>query len=282
MKRVLITGVTGTMGQELSRLLLKHGYHVTGISRDEQKQQQLPVHENLDLRIADVRDGASVARVAQRIDLVFHLAALKCVDVLEYHPYEAFQTNVIGTQNVIDIAEAQGANLVFTSTDKACYPVNNYGMTKALAERMVVNAGYTVARYGNVLGSRGSFLPSLILSLKTNSRIRITHHEMTRFWMSAPQVSSFLLECASGKPGGVKIPNGIRASSIIAFAGAVAKFCGIEKYRTEYIGIRPGEKLHETLQTAEEGGIISSKDTHRHFDQQTLNRFIIDVLKGKK
>ena len=281
MKRVLITGITGTMGQELSRTLLEQpDYEIIGISRDEQKLQQIPTHPRLKLRIADVRDGAAVARAIRgNIDLVFHLAALKCVDILESHPDEAFHTNVIGTQNIIELSHALQANMVFTSTDKACYPINVYGQTKALAEKMVLNAGFTVARYGNVIGSRGSFVPNLILSLKAEGKVYLTHPEMSRFWMSASQVAEFLIESAAGG-NGLEIPYSIRSSSVENFIKAVASFCKVEKYETEIVGVRPGEKIHETLKTAEEGEKIGSFDLLRQYDQKSLEHFIADALRG--
>jgi UDP-glucose 4-epimerase len=284
MRRVLLTGVTGTLGTTLSRMLLEDPMidEVIGISRDEQKQRQMPTHPKMKLKIADVRDAAGMARVlgSKKIDYIFHLAALKCVDTLEFHPYEAYQTNVVGTQNVVDLAEAYESKIIFTSTDKACYPVNAYGQSKALAEKVVLNAGHTVVRYGNVLGSRGSFLPNLILSLKTEGKAYLTHPEMTRFWMSASQVAKFVRDAgAKSTEAGLKVPQGIQASSLKNFIKAVASFCGVEKYEIEEIGMRPGEKLHETLLTREEGGMVTSEDRELQFDYKSLERFIVDVLK---
>jgi FlaA1/EpsC-like NDP-sugar epimerase len=282
-KRVLITGVTGTLGTTLVRLLLQDENldEIVGISRDEQKQRQIPTHPKLKLRLADIRDPASVQRAlgSDPVDYIFHLAALKCVDTLEYHPYEAFQTNVVGTQNMVDIAEQYGAKLTFTSTDKACYPINAYGQSKALAEKIVLNAGHTVCRYGNVIGSRGSFLPSLILSLKTEGKAYLTHPNMTRFWMSAGQVALFVRDAGRESKGGLKVPEGLRACDMPTFIKAVASFCGVEKYEVEEIGVRPGEKFHETLVTAEEGGRVDSSDRERQFHFKSLQRFIIDIMK---
>jgi len=283
MNRILITGITGTLGTTLTRLLLQDPNlgEIIGISRDEQKQRQMIQHPKLRLRLADVRDMGGLARVAgnEPIDYIFHLAALKCVDTLEFHPYEAYKTNICGTQNIVDLADAIGAKVVFTSTDKACHPINVYGQSKALAERIVLRAGHTVCRYGNVLGSRGSFLPSLILSLKTEGIARLTHPDMTRFWMSAGQVARFVRDAAKQTRPGLKVPTGIQACKITEFIKAVASFCGVEKYVTEDIGIRPGEKLHETLTIAEEGGLVTSNDKERQFHFRSLERFIIDVMK---
>lgn len=286
MKQVLVTGITGTLGAALSELLMSQGVRVLGISRDEQKQRQLPQNDLLSLRLADVRDPGALQRVVggKDISTIYHLAALKCVDTLEFHPYEALQTNVHGTQNVVDLADMIGANVVFTSTDKACYPINAYGASKALAEKIVIGAGHTVVRYGNVLGSRGSFLPNLILSLKTEGKAYLTDKRMTRFWMSVRQAAALVLRATEyhGGEGELVIPEGIRACTLPAFAEAVAMFCGVvEDYDIVEIGARPGEKVHETLRTEEEGALIRSNDEGLQFEQGELVEFITNVMKGE-
>ena len=282
---ILITGVTGTLGTELSRALAKEpNTKILGISRDEQKQRQVPEHPRIRLRLADVRDPLSIYRAIgpRKVDKIYHLAALKCVDTLEHQPDEALATNVIGTQNILDIAQDLGAKVIFTSTDKACYPVNAYGQSKALAEKMVLNRGHIVARYGNVLGSRGSFLPNLILSLKSEGKAYITDPYMTRFWMSVDQVTNFVIKAGELEGSGIKIPDGIQSCKITDFVDAVATFLGVSRYETETIGIRPGEKLYETLRTSEEGDILTSSDKAHRFDKKSLVRFISDVMKGDK
>jgi UDP-glucose 4-epimerase len=281
---MLITGITGTLGTELTHLLLNQGHHVLGISRDEQKQRQVAPHKNLTLRLADVRDPQAVMRVIgnRRIDRIFHLAALKCVDTLEQHPDEAIATNVMGTQNMLDIAEQYSARMILTSTDKACYPINSYGASKSLAEKMTLQRGQIVCRYGNVIGSRGSFIPSLILSLKTEGKAWITDPEMTRFWMSVRQVADFVYDCSTREGGKIKIPGGLQAATTEELVSAVAAFCGVERYDVEITGIRPGEKKHECLRTAEEGELLTSDMQHVRFLPESLRKFIIDVLKGDK
>jgi UDP-N-acetylglucosamine 4,6-dehydratase len=168
--------------------------------------------------------------------------------------------------------------MVFTSTDKACYPVNVYGFTKALAEKIVLTAGQKVVRYGNVMGSRGSFMPNLILSLKTEGKAYLTDKRMTRFWMSVGQAAKLV-----ANPGHhpVTIPLNIKAATLPAFTEAVASFCGVENYEIIETGIRPGEKIHETLQTSsEEGELIRSDDRDLQFDPGSLRQFVIDVMKG--
>ena len=285
--RIVITGITGTLGTALSWVLCSDPAvtEVIGISRDEQKQRQMPVHPKLKLRLADIRDPAAVSRSLghEKIDLIYHLAALKCVDTLEFNPYECYMTNVIGTQNMVDIADQFDCKMVFTSTDKACYPINAYGYSKALAEKIVLNPAshgkkHTVVRYGNVMGSRGSLLPNLIMSLKTEGKAYLTHNDMTRFWMSAGQVVKFVRDAGFSETTGLKIPDGIQSSSVREFIAATASYIGLDKYEVEEIGIRPGEKIHETLTTAEEGQLITSEDRDRRFDPKSLERFLIDSL----
>lgn len=265
LKKFLITGITGTMGQALSRLILNKipNAYIIGVSRDEQKQRLLPKHERLTLRLGDIRNKDSLLRVLGNeniIDCIFHLAALKCVDTLEENVFEAVQTNVIGTQNIVDLAQDFGSDLILASTDKACYPVNAYGATKALAERIVTSADFKVCRYGNVIGSRGSFVPTIVQCLKKGIPIPITDKEMTRFWLKTDDVANFLLDAsAASAPGEVLIPQSIFSCHVTVLVKAIAEILEIDNYTFKVIGIRPGEKIHETLQTLEEGGLVSSQ-----------------------
>lgn len=280
MKKYLITGITGTMGQALSKLILNKipNAYVLGISRDEQKQRKILHHPRLTLKLADVRDKASIERAIGKeciIDCIFHLAALKCVDTLEENVYEAIQTNVLGTQNIVDVALDFGSDLVLASTDKACYPVNAYGATKALAERIVTSAGFKVCRYGNVLGSRGSFLPTIISCLKKGIPVPVTDKEMTRFWLKTEEVASFLLDIsAHTKEGDIYIPSDIFSCHITVLIKAIAELLQIPTYEMRVVGVRPGEKIHETLQTVEEGALLGSQ-----YSTCTYSH-LLDYLKG--
>lgn len=281
MENILITGVTGTLGQQLSKLLLSEdeGVHVLGFSRDEQKQRLIKPHERLHLSICDVRDYAAMVRAVgnRKIDRIYHLAALKCVDTMEYHPSESIETNVLGTRNVLDLADQCGADLVFTSTDKACYPVNAYGQSKALAEKLVLRAGQTVVRYGNVVGSRGSLLAMVKESLlRDPSTVYITHPDMTRFWMDARDVARFVMN-AQGNC--VRLPQIMHASTVEKFMDCVAANLGIDAYKIVETGIRPGEKIHETLMTEEEGRLIQSSDKALHFSREDLFHFVGQIMK---
>jgi UDP-N-acetylglucosamine 4,6-dehydratase len=264
-KKYLITGITGTMGQALSKLILNKipNAFILGISRDEQKQRLLPKHERITYKLADIRDKQSLFRAIGNesvIDCVFHLAALKCVDTLEDNVFEAVQTNVVGTQNIVDIAQDYGSDLVLASTDKACYPVNAYGATKALAERIVTSADFKVCRYGNVIGSRGSFVPTIVECLKKGIPIPITDKEMTRFWLKTEDVASFLMDVSEDAVSGeVLIPKDIFSCHVTILVKAIAEILGVENYDYRIVGIRPGEKIHETLQTVEEGGLFTSQ-----------------------
>ena len=281
LKKYLITGVTGTMGQALTKTILEKipNAYIIGISRDEQKQRALPHHERVELRLADIRNVDSLRRAIGKesvIDCVFHLAALKCVDTLEENVSEAIHTNVYGTQNIVDFCEDFGCDLVMASTDKACYPVNAYGATKALAEKLVLSNDYKVCRYGNVIGSRGSFIPQIVKCLKEGIPVPITHKDMTRFWIKTEDVAKFLLDVSAFHEGfgEVFIPKGMFSCHVTVLVKAIAEILGVEKYSFNPVGIRPGEKIHETLRTSEEGDLLTSETalcTYSH---------LIEYLKG--
>lgn len=283
MKKYLITGITGTMGQELCKLILQKipNAYVIGISRDEQKQRLLPKHDRVTHKLADIRDINSLHRAVGKeniIDCVFHLAALKCVDTLEDNVDEAVATNVIGTQNVVSFCDDFGCDLVMASTDKACYPINAYGNTKALAERLVTSAGYKVARYGNVIGSRGSFIPHIVKCLKEGIPVPITDSEMTRFWIKAPNVAKFLLDVSEYKKteigkGDIHIPK-MFSCHITVLIQAISDILGVPNYTLNVVGIRPGEKIHETLQMEHEGELVTSETSLCRYTQ------LLDYLGG--
>jgi UDP-glucose 4-epimerase len=283
MTNYLITGVTGTLGRVLTQKLLDRGDRVVGISRDEQKQRSMPADEpKLRLRLADVRDPDSLRRVARSFpdfDQIFHLAALKCVDTLEHQPEEAFLTNVVGTKNVADLASETGARMILTSTDKACYPVNAYGQSKALAEKIVISRAQSFCRYGNVLGSRGSFLPLLQKSLLQGGLAHVTDPEMTRFWMTVDEAADFVISCADQETTQV-VPDNIRACSVREMVDAVADIYGVTDYAMEVFGSRAGEKIHETLRTSEEGKLLTSNDPAVRFSPDELKAFLDIALEA--
>lgn len=265
-RRYLITGITGTMGKELTRTILKNDPSalVVGISRDEQKQQLFPIKNTsrVKLKLANVVDRRSLFRAAlnsswEGYTAIFHLAALKCAPFLEDNPEEAFEVNVIGTQNVLELANETGSHVCFTSTDKSVKPINTYGYTKGLAERLVLAAsdraigGHTVFRYGNILGSRGSFLHSLVRSLKEDGEVQLTHQDMTRFWMATGDVAKFIYH--SRDQEGLQIPL-MKSAKVTDLCKEAAGLLGITAFRFVDIGIRPGEKIHEDITESKNSG----------------------------
>jgi FlaA1/EpsC-like NDP-sugar epimerase len=273
--RFLITGATGTLGRKvIDKLLANYDHQILGISRDEQKQRTMPKHPNLKMRLADVRTMGSLWNAVD-CDLygILHFAALKCVDTLEANPAEAIETNVIGTQNIVTLGRNKGCRVVLTSTDKAVDPINTYGHTKALAEKLVMQReGNVVCRYGNVLGSRGSVVPSFITSLLHNTTINITHPEMTRFWLTIDQAADLVIRhMLSTHAGGLAIPS-VKAAKVYDVGVAIAKILGFTDYEVKTIGIRPGEKMHETL----EPGI--SSDTCEQFTEDELKDLLTPLV----
>jgi UDP-N-acetylglucosamine 4,6-dehydratase len=262
---VAITGGTGSFGQAVVRHLLDRGakrIHV--ISRDETKQEEmrrLLRDDRLHFWLGDVRDAASLYGPLQSVDVVFHAAALKQVPACEFFPEQAVMTNILGSRNVLEVCAAQKVRrVVCLSTDKAVQPVNAMGMTKALMEKQIQALAHRFGaegpvvccvRYGNVLYSRGSVIPLFIEMMRLNRPLPITHPAMTRFLLplsEAVQLVETALE--HGKQGDLFIRKS-PATSVATLAEAVAKLWD-QKLRTELVGVRPGEKMHETLATAEE------------------------------
>ncbi len=284
--RILITGITGTLGRKVLEILLAENPHVEiwGIARDEQKLRLIPKARNLHLRLCDIRDKTALDELINEMDYVnrvFHFAALKCVDTLEASPMEAVATNVLGTRNVLSIANKVHCHkVIFTSTDKAVYPVNAYGHSKALAEKLVLGAshGNVVCRYGNILGSRGSFLGALVRTLKEEQIAYLTHQDMTRFWMDIDSVARFVISCGFGTKAGIQIPEGMKSSSIPSLIAAVADVLKIKNYTIKVVGIRPGEKMHEYLQTAEELGGNMPQISSDHFMTDAELRELVGSL----
>lgn len=259
---VLITGGTGSFGRALAGTLLsRHNPRKVIIySRDECKQHDMRTggfdHRDIRYFIGDVRDVDRLRRAMQGVDVVVHAAALKQVPACEYNPIEAVATNINGSRCVIDAAlDCHVPRVLALSTDKATAPLNLYGATKLVAEKMFVHANvysgdrstaFACVRYGNVHGSRGSVVP-LFLEQRRSGRITITDPRMTRFWITLDQAADFVIECVQRMHGGeVFIPK-LPSVRITDVARAVAPECRIDE-----IGIRPGEKLHEALLSEEE------------------------------
>jgi UDP-N-acetylglucosamine 4,6-dehydratase/5-epimerase len=261
-KRVLITGGTGTFGRALiSRLIqIFEIERIIVFSRDEFKQhemRQIFSDPRIDYFLGDVRDRERLARAFNHVDMVVHAAALKQVPALEYNPLEAVKTNILGTQNVIDTAlDRDVEKVIFISSDKAVYPVNLYGATKLTAERLTIasnayrgvrgRAQFSVMRYGNVVGSRGSFI-ELIEKQKETGSITLTDDRMTRFWIHIDAVTELVINAIENMHGGEIFVPKMKSLKIVDVIQTLAPECKIRK-----IGIRPGEKLHEILVTEHE------------------------------
>ncbi|MFH6937375.1 polysaccharide biosynthesis protein [Flavobacterium sp. FlaQc-30] len=263
-KILLITGGTGSFGHAvLNRFLhTDHFKEIRIFSRDEKKQDDMRnqlKNDKLKFYIGDVRDYSSVERAMRGVDYVFHAAALKQVPSCEFFPLEATKTNVFGTQNVIDAAGVNKVKKVIClSTDKAAYPINAMGISKALMEKVAVAASRNLTdttvcltRYGNVMASRGSVIPLFLKQIKENNPITITDPNMTRFLMSLDEaVELVLFAFENGNPGDLFV-NKAPAGTIGDLAQALKELCNADN-EVKTIGTRHGEKLYETLCTREE------------------------------
>lgn len=277
--KALVTGFTGSLGSELTKLLLDDGIHVVGYSRDELKQSQFPNHPKLIKYLGDIRDRDRLLEASRNCDIVFHTAALKQVDRLEENPEEAIATNVTGTENIL---YSQRINhiprVVLSSTDKAVYPINTYGATKALAERLVLrNENNVVCRYGNVFASRGSVIPSFIKSLKEENLIRITDKRMTRFFIKVSEAAEFVARSSIKPQGGLYIPQ-MKSYPVLKLALLIADILQVRNPKVLEIGIRAGEKLHENLRTEFEGGEVISSDDKLFFKEKELRDYIANAI----
>jgi UDP-N-acetylglucosamine 4,6-dehydratase len=258
---VMVTGGTGSFGNKFVEIMLRkyRPRRLVIFSRDELKQSEMMARfsaPSLRFFVGDVRDRERLERAMHGVDVVFHAAALKQIPSCEYNPFEAIQTNVMGTKNVIDAAIDQGVKrVVAISTDKAVNPINLYGATKLCAEKLAVQGnayGYargtllSVVRYGNVIGSRGSVIP-LFRDQRVSGKVTVTDPAMTRFWLHLEQGVEFVVRCAGHMHGGEIFVPKIPSMRIMDLVEAVAPGC-----KVEVIGIRPGEKLHEILISEDE------------------------------
>ena len=265
-KKILITGGTGSLGNALTSRLLKEDVDTIRIfSRNENKQNTMEAEfkdDRLRFLLGDVRDYSRLVRAMEDIDIVFHAAALKHVPIIEYNPFEAIKTNVIGSQNVIDAClEENVERAVAIGTDKAVSPLNTYGATKLLMEKLFVTSSnylkkerhrtkFMAVRYGNVLGSSGSVIPKFIEQIKNKEKITITDPAMTRFSISMDKAFDFILHATEIAKGSEIFVPKLRAYSIGDLKEALFELLG--KTNEEIIGIREGEKLNEILINSDE------------------------------
>jgi FlaA1/EpsC-like NDP-sugar epimerase len=279
-KRILVTGGTGSLGKTLVKRLLSGEQgeveSITVFSRDEAKQHFMRLEylqretatddviyqnsrEKLNFRIGDVRDFPSLCSAMRESDVVFHAAALKQVPSCEYFPYEAVQTNILGPQNLVRAIKENGLKIekvIGISTDKACKPINVMGMTKALQERILLeanrdakNTDFLCVRYGNVIASRGSIVPLFVELVQKNQPLTVTLPEMTRFLLSLDKaVDTVFAAINDGKRGETFVPK-VPAATIVDLAKALM---GDKELPIVFTGIRPGEKVHEIMVSEEE------------------------------
>jgi UDP-N-acetylglucosamine 4,6-dehydratase len=263
-KSILITGGTGSFGKKATEIILKKykPKRLIIFSRDELKQFEMsqiyPMAENESMRyfIGDVRDKERLYRAFQGVDFVIHAAALKQVPAAEYNPFEAVKTNIVGAQNIINVAIDQGVKkVVALSTDKAANPINLYGATKLCADKLFIAGNayvgrdhtvFSVVRYGNVVGSRGSVIPFFLKQRETGV-LPITDPRMTRFWITLTQGVEFVLWSLEHMCGGELFVPKIPSMNIMDLATAIAPEC-----ETKIVGVRPGEKIHELMIPADE------------------------------
>ena len=259
-KKVLITGGTGSLGKALTKKLLETGVSIIRIySRDEWKQSQMRAEltdDRLRFFIGDVRDKERLSRAMEDIDIVIHAAALKQVPSAEYNPFEAVKTNVYGTQNVLESCLDNGVKIaVGIGTDKAVSPLNTYGATKLLMERLFISANFwkgdkdikfICVRYGNVLGSRGSIVPIFVNQIKSGGKITVTDPNMTRFSITMDQALNLIFRAIKNGVGGeVFIPK-LKAYTVGLVKDALLELLNSTS-TVEKIPVRPGEKTHEVL-----------------------------------
>tara|TARA_Y100000996_G_scaffold149330_1_gene114970 strand:- start:149 stop:1153 length:1005 start_codon:yes stop_codon:yes gene_type:complete len=260
-KTILITGGTGSLGKALTKRLLELNAKTIRIySRNESKQIEMESDfddKKLRFFVGDIRDSERLFTALEDVDIVFHAAALKHVPKIEYNPFESIKTNVIGSQNVIDNSLRQDVEkVVCVGTDKAVSPLNTYGATKLLMEKLFVSANnyvnpekhktkFVAVRYGNVLGSSGSVIPKFIELIKKNKPITITDTKMTRFTITMNEALDFILKATeTGSGSEIFIPK-IKSYEMSTLVETLTELFGEAKQ--EITGIRPGEKLHETL-----------------------------------
>jgi len=258
-KTILITGGTGSFGKKCTEIILRKykPKKLIIFSRDELKQFEMSQvfsfekYPCMRYFLGDVRDKERLYRAFRGVDVIIHAAALKQVPAAEYNPFEAVKTNILGAENIINVAIDIGVKrVVALSTDKAANPINLYGATKLCSDKLFIAGNayvgrkdtiFSVVRYGNVVGSRGSVIP-FFLNQRETGVLPITDPRMTRFWITLEQGVNFVLDCLKRMVGGELYVPKIPSMNIMDLAKAIAPEC-----KTKIIGIRPGEKLHEVM-----------------------------------
>ena len=299
-KTILVTGGTGSFGKKFTEIVLNKFSDLKKLiifSRDELKQFEMSnfykSHKNykkLRFFLGDVRDKDRVNVALRDVDIVIHAAALKHVPSSEYNPFETIKTNVLGTQNIVETCISNKVQkLISLSTDKASSPVNLYGASKLLADKIAVGGDFikgksrlisSVVRYGNVMASRGSIIP-ILLSKKNEKKITLTHKNMTRFNISLEEAIQLVLYSLKNAKGGEIFVPKLASYKLIDLAKAI-----IPKAKIEFVGIRPGEKIHEEMISYTESANTVEYSNHYvilpSFREYTLNDYIQKLKGGKK
>ncbi|NIJ19312.1 UDP-glucose 4-epimerase [Sphingomonas naasensis] len=286
-KTLLVSGGTGSFGGAVLRRFLDTDIgEIRIFSRDEKKQDDMRAkyrNDKLRFIIGDVRDAVSIANATRGVDYVFHAAALKQVPSCEFHPMEAVQTNVMGTANLLEAAVANNVSRVIClSTDKAVYPINAMGMSKALMEKVMIAKSRLLkgtdsvicgTRYGNVMASRGSVIPLFVRQVNEGRPITVTDPNMTRFMMSLDSAVELVLHAFSQGSNGDIFVQKAPASTVGDVADAIRKLLGKPQHPIDVIGTRHGEKLYETLLTREETAGAEDQDAYYRIppDNRDLN-----------
>jgi UDP-glucose 4-epimerase len=296
-KTLLISGGTGSFGSTVLRLLIDQPFaEIRIFSRDEKKQEDQRLHyrdKRLRYYIGDVRDYRSIANAVSGVDYIFHAAALKQVPSCEFHPMEAVKTNVMGTDNVLEAAIGAGVSrVVCLSTDKAVYPINAMGISKALMEKVMVaksrlalgtNTVITGTRYGNVLASRGSVIPLFAQQVRSGKPITVTDPRMTRFVMTLGEAVDLVLYAFEHGCNGDLFVQKAPAATIDILAKSVLEVLGAPDHPCRVIGTRHGEKLYETLLSREEMAVAEDLGGYYRVpaDNRDLN-YSVFVEQGEK
>jgi UDP-N-acetylglucosamine 4,6-dehydratase len=274
-KKLLIVGGTGSFGEAMLNRVIKSKIKFNEIrifSRDEKKQDDLRKklnNKNIKFYIGDVRNKDSIEEATRGVDFIFHAAALKQVPSCEFYPLEAVRTNILGTSNLLDAAELNKVKkVVCLSTDKAVYPINAMGISKSMMEKVIIaksrtlkNTSLCITRYGNVMGSRGSVIPMLINQILENKPLTITEKKMTRFMMSMDEALDLVIYALKNGKNGQTFIKKSPASNLTTLVNAIKIIFNKKKYPLKIIGIRHGEKMHETLMNKEEKSLsIENRD----------------------
>lgn len=285
--RFLILGATGTLGRAMTKALLtrQDTVSIRCLSRDELKQSEFLKDFEFDSRIemvlGDIRDKGGMWRHFKNIDVVFHFAALKRIPEMEKHPLESLKTNVLGTVNAAELAlEHKVKHFMFSSTDKACMPINSYGASKFLAEKILFNfndfkeTNFSVYRWGNVLASRGSVIFAFKDTLENHAPAHITHEDMTRFWLKIEDAVKFILNSYRISSNEVRVPD-MKSAKVLDVLGAVARRFGRDpKYQV--VGMRPGEKIHEHILFQE--GEAKGSHNSEQYSASELDQLVDAIL----